>query len=154
MLFDHEFTKLIKELEGMITKAVLKSSEEEKKEEEVKKTLEQHDSIVTQYKELIREQDCQINELKEQVASLTSQSETLQSTVTQQFSQMQQHKDQYNILKLKLGKDGHVNSLQTEEQSRLREKLEELQRQNQLLQTQLTERDSLMTSLVCESVCV
>lgn len=41
---------------GMITKAVLKSSEEEKKEEEVKKTLEQHDSIVTQYKELIREQ--------------------------------------------------------------------------------------------------
>uniref|UniRef100_A0A672LKX8 General vesicular transport factor p115-like n=1 Tax=Sinocyclocheilus grahami TaxID=75366 RepID=A0A672LKX8_SINGR len=131
MLFDHEFTKLIKELEGMITKAVLKSSEEEKKEEEVKKTLEQHDSIVTQYKELIREQDCQINELKEQVASLTSQSETLQSTVTQQFSQMQQHKDQYNILKLKLGKDGHVNSLQTEEQSRLREKLEELQRQNQ-----------------------
>uniref|UniRef100_A0A673HXS9 General vesicular transport factor p115 n=1 Tax=Sinocyclocheilus rhinocerous TaxID=307959 RepID=A0A673HXS9_9TELE len=152
MLFDHEFTKLIKELEGMITKAVLKSSEEEKKEEEVKKTLEQHDSIVTQYKELIREQDCQINELKEQVASLTSQSETLQSTVTQQFSQMQQHKDQYNILKLKLGKDGHVNSLQTEEQSRLRKKLEELQRQNQLLQTQLTERDSLMTSLVC--VCV
>uniref|UniRef100_A0A673HUC8 General vesicular transport factor p115 n=1 Tax=Sinocyclocheilus rhinocerous TaxID=307959 RepID=A0A673HUC8_9TELE len=154
MLFDHEFTKLIKELEGMITKAVLKSSEEEKKEEEVKKTLEQHDSIVTQYKELIREQDCQINELKEQVASLTSQSETLQSTVTQQFSQMQQHKDQYNILKLKLGKDGHVNSLQTEEQSRLRKKLEELQRQNQLLQTQLTERDSLMTSLVCVCVCV
>lgn len=41
---------------GMITKAVLRSNEEEKKEEEVKKTLEQHDSIVTQYKELIREQ--------------------------------------------------------------------------------------------------
>lgn len=90
MLFDHEFTKLVKELEGqsrhihpntnslrellqsfswpnelcsspyfstgVITKAVHKSSEEEKKEEEVKKTLEQHDNIVTQYKELIREQ--------------------------------------------------------------------------------------------------
>lgn len=41
---------------GMITKAVHKSSEEEKKEEEVKKTLEQHDNIVTQYKDLIREQ--------------------------------------------------------------------------------------------------
>lgn len=41
---------------GVITKAVHKSSEEEKKEEEVKKTLEQHDNIVTQYKELIREQ--------------------------------------------------------------------------------------------------
>ena len=41
---------------GVITKAVHKSSEEDKKEEEVKKTLEQHDNIVTQYKELIREQ--------------------------------------------------------------------------------------------------
>ncbi|MCI4375981.1 hypothetical protein PGIGA_G00182860 [Pangasianodon gigas] len=102
MLFDHEFTKLVKELEGVITKAVHKSSEEEKKEEEVKKTLEQHDSIVTQYKELIREQDAQITELKEQVLALTCQKEQMESTVTQQLSQIQQHKDQYNILKLKL----------------------------------------------------
>uniref|UniRef100_A0A672M8A2 General vesicular transport factor p115 n=1 Tax=Sinocyclocheilus grahami TaxID=75366 RepID=A0A672M8A2_SINGR len=143
---------------GMITKAVLRSSEEEKKEEEVKKTLEQHDSIVTQYKELIREQDSQINELKEQVTSQSSQNEKLQNTITQQFSQIQQHKDQYNILKLKLGKDNqqtgnqaeaaHVNGVQPEELSQLREQLEELQRQNQLLQTQLTEKDSLITSLV------
>ncbi|XP_043095461.1 general vesicular transport factor p115 isoform X2 [Puntigrus tetrazona] len=162
MLFDHEFTKLVKELEGMITKAVLRSSEEEKKEEEVKKTLEQHDSIVTQYKELIREQDSQINELKEQVTSMTSQNEKLQNTITQQFSQIQQHKDQYNILKLKLGKDNqqtgsqaeaaHVNGLQPEELSQLREQLEELQRQNQLLHTQMTEKDSLITSLKAEGV--
>ncbi|KAG1956886.1 general vesicular transport factor p115 isoform X3 [Pimephales promelas] len=162
MLFDHEFTKLVKELEGMITKAVLKSSEEEKKEEEVKKTLEQHDSIVTQYKELIREQDSQINELKEQVTLLASQNEKMQSTMTQQLSQIQQHKDQYNILKLKLGKDNqqtgnqaeaaHVNGLQPEELSQLREQLEELQKQNQLLQTQLGEKDSLITSLKAEGV--
>ncbi|XP_026126920.1 general vesicular transport factor p115-like isoform X7 [Carassius auratus] len=150
MLFDHEFTKLIKELEGMITKAVLKSSEEEKKEEEVKKTLEQHDSIITQYNALIREQDGQIQELKEQVSSLSSQSEMLQNTVTQQLSQIQQHKDQYNILKLKLGKDAPVNGLQTEEQSQLREQLEDLQRQHQRLQTQLTERDALITGLEAE----
>lgn len=117
----------------MITKAVHKSSEEEKKEEEVKKTLEQHDNIVTQYKELIREQvkslscfllslcvrpcvsvsdsfsdpvvlqDAQVQQLKEQVSSLSSQNELMQSTITQQLSQIQQHKDQYNILKLKLG---------------------------------------------------
>ncbi|XP_051560979.1 general vesicular transport factor p115 isoform X2 [Myxocyprinus asiaticus] len=162
MLFDHEFTKLVKELEGVITKAVLKSSEEEKKEEEVKKTLEQHDSIVTQYKELIREQDSQINELKEQVASLTSHNEKMQSTLTQQLSQIQQHKDQYNILKLKLGKDNqqtgsqpeaaHVNGLQPEETGQLKEQLEELRRQNQLLQTQLAEKDTLITSLKAEGV--
>lgn len=42
----------------MITKAIYKSSEEDKKEEEVKKTLEQHDNIVTHYKNVIREQVC------------------------------------------------------------------------------------------------
>ncbi|XP_054875898.1 general vesicular transport factor p115 isoform X2 [Poeciliopsis prolifica] len=156
MLFDHEFTRLVKELEGLITKAVHKSSEEEKKEEEVKKTLEQHDNIVTQYKELIREQDAQIQELKEKVSSMTTQTEQLQATVSQQQSQIQQHKDQYNILKLKLGKenqsqssqgDTQVNGLQTEELSQLREDLEELRRQQTLLQTQLSEKDALIDSL-------
>uniref|UniRef100_A0A8C9XGF8 General vesicular transport factor p115 n=1 Tax=Sander lucioperca TaxID=283035 RepID=A0A8C9XGF8_SANLU len=163
MLFDHEFTKLVKELEGVITKAVHKSSEDEKKEEEVKKTLEQHDNIVTQYKELIREQDAQIQELKEQVASMSSQNEQMQTTVTQQLAQIQQHKDQYNILKLKLGKENQnqsnsqgdssqVNGLQTEELTQLREEVEELRKQHTLLQTQLHDKDALINTLVskCE----
>uniref|UniRef100_A0A3B4FWT7 General vesicular transport factor p115 n=1 Tax=Pundamilia nyererei TaxID=303518 RepID=A0A3B4FWT7_9CICH len=159
MLFDHEFTKLVKELEGVITKAVHKSSEEEKKEEEVKKTLEQHDNIVTQYKELIREQDAQLQELKEQVACMTSQNEQLQATITQQQSQILQHKDQYNILKLKLAKENQgqsnsqgdgsqVNGLQTEELTQLREEVEELRKQHSLLQTQLGDKDALISSLV------
>ncbi|XP_033871158.3 general vesicular transport factor p115-like isoform X2 [Acipenser ruthenus] len=158
MLFDHEFTKLVKELEAVITKAVHKSSEEEKKEEEVKKTLEQHDSIVTQYKELIREQDAQINELKTQVSSMKTQNEQLQASVTQQLSQIQQHKDQYNVLKLKLGKDSQqhngegaqVNGVQLEELSRLQEELEELKKQHGLLQGQLTEKDSLIEKMKSE----
>uniref|UniRef100_A0A3P8T143 General vesicular transport factor p115 n=1 Tax=Amphiprion percula TaxID=161767 RepID=A0A3P8T143_AMPPE len=165
MLFDHEFTKLVKELEGVITKAVHKSTEEEKKEEEVKKTLEQHDNIVTQYKELIREQDAQIQELKEQVASMTSQNEQMQTTVTQQLSQIQQHKDQYNILKLKLGKENQsqsssqgdgsqMNGLQTEELSQLREEVEELRKQHSLLQTQLGDKDALINTLVCRCLCL
>ncbi|XP_036958506.1 general vesicular transport factor p115 isoform X2 [Acanthopagrus latus] len=157
MLFDHEFTKLVKELEGMITKAVHKSSEEEKKEEEVKKTLEQHDNIVTQYKELIREQDAQIQELKEQVSSMASQAEQMQTTITQQVSQIQQHKDQYNILKLKLGKDNqsqgdgsHMNGLQTEELTQLREEMEELRKEHTLLQSQLSDKDALINTLRSE----
>ncbi|KAM7009063.1 general vesicular transport factor p115 isoform 2-T2 [Tautogolabrus adspersus] len=162
MLFDHEFTKLVKELEGVITKAVHKSSEEEKKEEEVKKTLEQHDNIVTQYKELIREQDAQIQELKEQVSTMSAQNEQMQTTLTQQLSQIQQHKDQYNILKLKLGKDNHsqsnsqgdgsqMNGLQMEEVTQLRAELEELRMQHTLLQTQLGDKDTLINSLRSES---
>uniref|UniRef100_A0A8K9UQ85 General vesicular transport factor p115 n=1 Tax=Oncorhynchus mykiss TaxID=8022 RepID=A0A8K9UQ85_ONCMY len=160
MLFDHEFTKLVKELEGVITKAVHKTSEEEKKEEEVKKTLEQHDSIVIQYKDLIRDQDTQIQELREQVSTLSLNSEQMQNQITQQQSQIQQHKDQYNILKLKLGKDSqglsssqgegaHVNGLHSEELSQLREEVEELRRQHTLQHTQLSDKDSLINTLVC-----
>ncbi|XP_036407274.1 general vesicular transport factor p115-like [Megalops cyprinoides] len=160
MLFDHEFAKLVKDLEAVITKSVHKSSEEEKKEEEVKKTLEQHDSIVTQYKELIREQDAQINELKEKVTSLTSQNEQMKTTVAQQQAQIQQHKDQYSVLKHKLEKDSqqagsqgegaHVNGLQTEEVGRLREELQELHRNTAQLQTQLSDRDALIADLKSE----
>ncbi|KAK0153595.1 General vesicular transport factor p115 [Merluccius polli] len=162
MLFDHEFTKLVKDLEGVITKAVHKSSEEEKKEEEVKKTLEQHDSIVTQYKDLIREQDSQLQELKEQVTSMSSQKELMQNTLTQQLAQIQQHKDQYNILKLKLGKDSQgqasgqadgsqVNGLQEEEVAQLREEVEDLRRLQALLHTQLGEKDTIIATLQSES---
>lgn len=157
MIFDHEFTKLVKELEGVITKAIYKSSEEDKKEEEVKKTLEQHDNIVTHYKNMIREQDLQLEELKQQVSTLKCQKEQLQTAVTQQASQIQQHKDQYNLLKVQLGKDNHhqgshsngaqVNGIQPEEISRLREEIEELKSHQALLQSQLAEKDSLIENL-------
>lgn len=157
MIFDHEFTKLVKELEGVITKAIYKSSEEDKKEEEVKKTLEQHDSIVTHYKNMIREQDLQLEELKQQISTLKCQNEQLQTAVTQQVSQIQQHKDQYNLLKVQLGKDNQhqgsysdgtqVNGVQPEEVGRLREEIEELKSNQELLQSQLAEKDSLIENL-------
>ncbi|XP_053115577.1 general vesicular transport factor p115 isoform X1 [Hemicordylus capensis] len=157
MMFDHEFTKLVKELEGVLTKAVHKSSEEDKKEEEVKKTLEQHDNIVTHYKNVIRVQDQQLDELKKQVESLKLQNEQLQVAVTQQVSQIQQHKDQYNLLKVQLGKDNqhhsshsdvaHMNGVQPEEISKLREEVEEWKRKLELLQEELREKNSLIATL-------
>nr|XP_045017767.1 general vesicular transport factor p115 isoform X3 [Jaculus jaculus] len=157
MIFDHEFTKLVKELEGVITKAIYKSSEEDKKEEEVKKTLEQHDNIVTHYKNMIREQDLQLEDLKQQLSTLKCQNEQLQTAVTQQASQIQQHKDQYNLLKVQLGKDSRhhgshpdgtqVNGIQPEESSGLREEIEELKRNQELLRSQLAEKESLIENL-------
>ncbi|XP_060707486.1 general vesicular transport factor p115 isoform X2 [Hemiscyllium ocellatum] len=154
MLFDHDFTKLVKELEVLITKAVQKSSEDEKKEEEVKKSLEQHDSIVNQYKELIREQDLQLNELKKQVTALTNQNEHSQTTITQQASQIQQLRDQYNLLKIQgkpLDSQHHIhneaaqiNGIQpkdTEEIGRLQEEIEELKKQHVVLEGQLAEKE-------------
>ncbi|KAJ8269612.1 hypothetical protein COCON_G00122190 [Conger conger] len=160
MLFDHQFTQLVKELEAVVTKSVYKSSEEERKEEEVKKALEQHDSIMTQYKDLIREQDAQITELKEQVASLSSQTEQMKLTMSQQMLQMQQHKDQYSILKLKLEKgnqqtagqveEAHLNGMQLEELGRLREQLQELRSHNAQMEAELTDRDAVIRCLNSE----
>uniref|UniRef100_A0A670JTM9 General vesicular transport factor p115 n=1 Tax=Podarcis muralis TaxID=64176 RepID=A0A670JTM9_PODMU len=157
MMFDHEFTKLVKELEGIITKAVYKSSEEDKQEEEVKKSLEQHDNIVTRYKSIIRVQDQELEELKKQVESIKAQNEQLQTTVTQQMSQIQQHKDQYNLLKVQLGKDNQhhsshgdvaqMNGVQPEEISKLHGEIEAWKHKLELLQEQLKERDSLIESL-------
>ncbi|XP_061444835.1 general vesicular transport factor p115 isoform X1 [Rhineura floridana] len=157
MMFDHEFTKLVKELEGILTKAVYKSSEEDKQEEEVKKSLEQHDSIVTHYKNVIRVQDQELEELKKQVESLKVQNEQLQTAVSQQVSQIQQHKDQYNLLKVQLGKDNQhhsshsdvaqMNGVQPKEISKLHEEVEEWKHKLQLLQEQLREKDSLIETL-------
>ncbi|KAM7167560.1 general vesicular transport factor p115 isoform 2-T2 [Macrochelys suwanniensis] len=157
MMFDHEFTKLVKELEGIITKAIYKSSEEDKQEEEVKKSLEQHDNIVTHYKKVIREQDQQLEELKQKVNTLKSQNEQLQTAVTQQISQIQQHKDQYNLLKVQLGKDNQhhsshsdmlqMNGIQPEEISKLRQEIEELKNKHEVLQGQLREKDSVIENL-------
>ncbi|ETE66216.1 hypothetical protein L345_08007, partial [Ophiophagus hannah] len=161
-MFDHEFTKLVKELEGIITKAVYKSSEEDKKEEEVKKTLEQHDNIVTHYKNVIRVQDQELEELKKQIESFKIQNEQLQTTVTQQVSQIQQHKDQYNLLKIQLGKDNQhhsshsdmaqMNGVQSEEISKLHIEMEEWKHKLELLQEQLREKDSLIETLNLTSV--
>ncbi|XP_038256373.1 general vesicular transport factor p115 isoform X2 [Dermochelys coriacea] len=157
MMFDHEFTKLVKELEGIITKAIYKSSEEDKQEEEVKKSLEQHDNIVTHYKKVIREQDQQLEELKQKVNTLKSQNEQLQTAVTQQMSQIQQHKDQYNLLKVQLGKDNQhhsshsdmlqMNGIQPEEISKLRHEIEELKNEHEALQGQLKEKDSVIENM-------
>nr|XP_056713285.1 general vesicular transport factor p115 [Euleptes europaea] len=159
MMFDHEFTKLVKELEGVLTKAIYKTSEEDKKEEEVKKTLEQHDNIVTHYKSVIRVQDQELEELKKQVESLKVQNEQLQTTVTQQVSQIQQHKDQYNLLKVQLGKDNQhhsscndvvqMNGVQPEEISKLREEAEKWKHKLEQLEQQLREKDYLIETLKC-----
>ncbi|KAE8630875.1 hypothetical protein XENTR_v10000999 [Xenopus tropicalis] len=157
MLFDHEFTKLVKELEVVITKAIYKSSEEDKKEEEVKKSLEQHDSIVSHYKSIIREQDIKMEEFKQTIASLQSTNEQNQSTISLQLGQIQQHKDQYNLLKVQLGKDSQhhgsqnsttqMNGFQPEDVSRLKGEVEELKRQQDILQGELSEKNVLIESL-------
>uniref|UniRef100_A0A8C4Q0Z9 General vesicular transport factor p115 n=1 Tax=Eptatretus burgeri TaxID=7764 RepID=A0A8C4Q0Z9_EPTBU len=151
LLFDYEFTRLVREIEGLIVKAVQKSAAEEQKEEEVRKTMQQNDNILAQYKDLIRVQDCQISELNEKVTSLSMQYEQAEITIGQQSAHIEQLKDQYNLLKVQAGKDGLSGSLQAEmngpfgqrespELARLRLELECAQRENSELESRLAHR--------------
>ncbi|CAN0055603.1 unnamed protein product [Lampetra planeri] len=163
VFFDHEFTQMVREIEGSIVKAVQKSAEEDRKEEEVHKAMQQHDSVMAQYKELIREQDTQIGELKKQVASLGMQLEQAQATVSQQAAHVQQLKDQYNLLKVQAGKDGpqaahvEVNGLgaagadgdeAAEQLQRLRAELEEQRTRAAHALGLLAEREAQLSALV------
>jgi hypothetical protein len=47
------------------------------------------------------------------------------------------------------GEGTHVNGLHSEELSQLREEVEELRRQHALQHTQLSDKDSLINTLVC-----
>lgn len=47
------------------------------------------------------------------------------------------------------GEGAHVNGLHSEELSQLREEVEELRRQHTLQHTQLSDKDSLINTLVC-----
>ena len=52
------------------------------------------------------------------------------------------------------GEGSQVNGLQTEELTQLREEVEELRKQQTLLQTQLGDSDTLINSLVSKSLCI
>uniref|UniRef100_A0A8D1H5E2 General vesicular transport factor p115 n=1 Tax=Sus scrofa TaxID=9823 RepID=A0A8D1H5E2_PIG len=156
MIFDHEFTKLVKELEEIIQKTFKYSTNEEKRQKKNKQTLQNEIQICSHFQVVVRDMDLQLEELKQQISTLKCQNEQLQTAVTQQVSQIQQHKDQYNLLKVQLGKDNQpqgsyndgsqMNGIQPEEIGRLREEIEEL-KSNQELQNQLAEKDSLIENL-------
>nr|CAB3267542.1 general vesicular transport factor p115 [Phallusia mammillata] len=104
LLFDYSFAKLFKALEDKITKTV-SNLEDIKKEEEVKAAMKAHDSIITEYKTLIREQDSKVAKLQSKCAKLEKDVQETESLLKDRDSQVQQLKDQYNLMKLTQGDD-------------------------------------------------
>lgn len=97
VIFDYEFTRLIKKLENDVLKAVspIQDLENEKKPA----TLEQHDSIVEQYKKLIRDQDIQLNSVRRELTELQSKSFDWHRQLDEATQQIQQLQDQNALLK-------------------------------------------------------
>ncbi|XP_043577732.1 general vesicular transport factor p115 isoform X1 [Bombus pyrosoma] len=98
LLLDHEFCRLSKTLEGVIIKSVLDGSSLHHKNEITTPTLS--DSVlVAQYKELIRDQDFQIQKLNQLTESLVKEKNELEAQVHDLRSTISHLKDQNLVLR-------------------------------------------------------
>ncbi|KAK3579520.1 hypothetical protein CHS0354_028349 [Potamilus streckersoni] len=134
-VFDHEFTKLFKKLEGEVLNALSTSREQSKKQIP---SLKEHESIVTQYKDLIQEQDQQLQELRQQLEEMKVNHNAASSQVEKLGQQVQQLKDQNALLKVQKG--SHADIRKDEEIKNLNEEIISLK-------TQLAEKDSSIEKL-------
>jgi len=135
LLLDHSFVKLYKSLEDPIIKIVL-NLEDLKKDEEQKAAIEAHDAIVAQYKTLIRDQDIKLGELTSKCDALQTDLNDVKSQMTSKETQIQQLKDQYNVLKL--------TSSSSDEQTK---QLESILEQKLSVDNQLKENETLIKDL-------
>lgn len=131
VIFDYEFTKLLKKLENDVLKAV---SPVQEPELEKKQSVEQHDSIVEQYKKLIREQDSQLNVIRKELSEVQNRSSDQQRRLDDSTQQVQQLRDQNALLRAQRS-SGTANSSspaplggESEELLRLRQEIEGKQR--------------------------
>ncbi|OXU21680.1 hypothetical protein TSAR_004043 [Trichomalopsis sarcophagae] len=97
VLLDHEFCRLLKTLEGVVLKSVLDYSSSSNGKEQ---SLLVSDSEATApYKEVIRQQDLQIQILNTTVTNLTKEKEILQQQVSELKAEVDSLTDQTKILR-------------------------------------------------------
>lgn len=95
VVFDFEFTRLFRKLENEVLKAVTSPNENEEK-----KTAEQHENVVEQYKLIIREQDSNLNSVRQELLEMRRKCQELESNLDDSRQQVQFLKDQNALLKV------------------------------------------------------
>ncbi|XP_070186346.1 general vesicular transport factor p115-like isoform X2 [Littorina saxatilis] len=134
IVFDFEFTGLFKHLENEVLMAVSGAENMGLKAA----SRREHESIVENYKELIKEQDQKLNDMSQQVLALQSKHSAATATIEELRSQVQQLKDQNSLLKAQKGQtQGTANGTG----------VESLQREMQALSLQLKEKEEQVEKL-------
>ncbi|XP_055949873.1 general vesicular transport factor p115-like [Argiope bruennichi] len=121
VLFDFEFCRLFKSLEGTVIKAV-QPKPKLLNGPESSMTPEQQE-LLKQYKDVIRDQDQQLHELRSQFSELKSQYELSKTQVEDMSSTIQQLKDQNALLKAQRSVSGNNSS---QEVLQLKQEIEQL----------------------------
>ncbi|KAL9962850.1 hypothetical protein ACROYT_G031996 [Oculina patagonica] len=153
VLFDHEFTKLFKKLEAAVTKAIEEEPSHQQMANHVHgkppQGMENHDSIVSSYKELIREQDEEIGKLKSRYGDIESSYNQAQVQIQQQSQEIQQLREQLLIAQNFKPQTAVSDSFFTEneEVTSLRNQVSDLQQKQDSLQEQVRTKDEKIEKL-------
>lgn len=143
VLFDFEFCRLFKSLEGVVIKAVQPKPKGLSNGTEANMTAEQHKEL-QYYKDMIRDQDQELQELRRKFTDLSKENEKSLSQLTETMSTVQQLRDQNALLKAQRASNAVVGSNSTpndsEEIDTLRRELEDVKQAKELLEKQLKEK--------------
>lgn len=99
VLLDHEFCRLLKILESIIVRSVMDSSNSDDRKEQTYNLSPSDSTLIVQYKELIRNQDTQIQELKKSVDNLSKEKQDLEYQVHELRNEVNSLLDQNKILR-------------------------------------------------------
>ncbi|XP_020295207.1 general vesicular transport factor p115 [Pseudomyrmex gracilis] len=115
LLLDHEFCRLLKSLEGVIIKSVIDANNEHQNKNQLSMMSLSDNTLVSQYKDLIREQDMQIQRLTQANESLAKEKQELEAQVQELRSTVSHLRDQNLVLRaaqanIKDGKEAVVST--------------------------------------------
>ncbi|XP_077267281.1 general vesicular transport factor p115 [Temnothorax americanus] len=99
LLLDHEFCRLLKSLEGVIIKSVIDANNEHQNKNQLSVMNLPDNTLVSQYKDLIREQDTQIQRLNQANDFLTKEKQELEAQVKELRSTVSHLRDQNLVLR-------------------------------------------------------
>ncbi|XP_029663429.1 general vesicular transport factor p115 [Formica exsecta] len=98
LLLDHEFCRLLKSLEGVIIKSVIEANNEHQNKNQLSMSLSDN-TLVLQYKDLIREQDVQIQKLNQANDILLKEKQELETQLQELRSTVNHLRDQNLVLR-------------------------------------------------------
>ncbi|KZS07636.1 General vesicular transport factor p115 [Daphnia magna] len=141
--FDHEFCRLYKALESVIAKAVAPPTSPKGAESPSESELK----AVSKYKDVIREQDGQIQHLRQRLAALEGDHIAAQSKIEELNVNLHHLQDQNTLLKAQRNNNVIIDESEPSSQSessteKLMKQLEALRLDNERLQGQLEQQQS------------
>lgn len=99
LLLDHEFCRLLKSLEGVVIKSVIDANNEHQNKNQLSMMSLSDSTLVSQYKDLIREQDIQIQRLNQANDIFTKEKQELETQIQEFRSTVSHLRDQNLVLR-------------------------------------------------------